>query len=203
MSYWSLILLLHTSQRFAFFSQERSGSTVPSILNRMQTKQTPPTFNKTNKFTSGFQNIVDAYGIGNYREINPGYIYLNLFYYSHSVGMHFSIKHFMHMCLWAQLYWQIYEGKLIATAAAGCEWVRPVVFNAFVHLYVPCCSSIHYHHVPIPVCGDVWGHGSRPADDLCCSLPGDPRESPSCPKERQRGTVTPLTVKRACCSGNN
>uniref|UniRef100_A0A674MBS0 V-type proton ATPase subunit a n=1 Tax=Takifugu rubripes TaxID=31033 RepID=A0A674MBS0_TAKRU len=48
-----------------------SGSTVPSILNRMQTKQTPPTFNKTNKFTSGFQNIVDAYGIGSYREINP------------------------------------------------------------------------------------------------------------------------------------
>ncbi|XP_064421393.1 V-type proton ATPase 116 kDa subunit a 1 isoform X3 [Latimeria chalumnae] len=50
---------------------ERSGSTVPSILNRMQTKQTPPTYNKTNKFTSGFQNIVDAYGIGTYREINP------------------------------------------------------------------------------------------------------------------------------------
>ncbi|XP_051570600.1 V-type proton ATPase 116 kDa subunit a 1-like isoform X2 [Myxocyprinus asiaticus] len=50
---------------------ERSGSNVPSILNRMQTKQTPPTYNKTNKFTSGFQSIVDAYGIGNYREINP------------------------------------------------------------------------------------------------------------------------------------
>uniref|UniRef100_A0A7N6A3J8 V-type proton ATPase subunit a n=1 Tax=Anabas testudineus TaxID=64144 RepID=A0A7N6A3J8_ANATE len=50
---------------------EKSGSTVPSILNRMQTKQTPPTFNKTNKFTTGFQNIVDAYGIGNYREMNP------------------------------------------------------------------------------------------------------------------------------------
>lgn len=45
---------------------------MPSILNRMQTKQTPPTYNKTNKFTSGFQNIVDAYGIGSYREINPG-----------------------------------------------------------------------------------------------------------------------------------
>ncbi|RXM35579.1 V-type proton ATPase 116 kDa subunit a isoform 1 [Acipenser ruthenus] len=50
---------------------ERSDSTVPSILNRMQTKQTPPTYNKTNKFTAGFQNIVDAYGIGTYREINP------------------------------------------------------------------------------------------------------------------------------------
>ncbi|NP_990055.1 V-type proton ATPase 116 kDa subunit a1 [Gallus gallus] len=50
---------------------EHSGSTVPSILNRMQTNQTPPTYNKTNKFTCGFQNIVDAYGIGTYREINP------------------------------------------------------------------------------------------------------------------------------------
>ncbi|KAK2833177.1 hypothetical protein Q5P01_017066 [Channa striata] len=50
---------------------EKSGSTVPSILNRMQTSQTPPTYNKTNKFTSGFQNIVDAYGIGSYREMNP------------------------------------------------------------------------------------------------------------------------------------
>ncbi|KAJ3600627.1 hypothetical protein NHX12_031607 [Muraenolepis orangiensis] len=50
---------------------EKSGSTVPSILNRMQSKQTPPTYNKTNKFTSGFQNIVDAYGVGNYREMNP------------------------------------------------------------------------------------------------------------------------------------
>ncbi|XP_060111313.1 V-type proton ATPase 116 kDa subunit a 1 isoform X2 [Heteronotia binoei] len=50
---------------------EHSGSTVPSILNRMQTNQTPPTYNKTNKFTAGFQNIVDAYGISTYREINP------------------------------------------------------------------------------------------------------------------------------------
>ncbi|XP_036352119.1 V-type proton ATPase 116 kDa subunit a 1 isoform X6 [Ochotona princeps] len=50
---------------------EHSGSTVPSILNRMQTNQTPPTYNKTNKFTCGFQNLVDAYGIGTYREINP------------------------------------------------------------------------------------------------------------------------------------
>lgn len=45
---------------------------MPSILNRMQTKQTPPTYNKTNKLTSGFQSIVDAYGMGSYREINPG-----------------------------------------------------------------------------------------------------------------------------------
>ncbi|XP_076005754.1 V-type proton ATPase 116 kDa subunit a isoform X15 [Genypterus blacodes] len=64
-------MLAGVNSRIDDLQMERSGSTVPSILNRMQTKQTPPTYNKTNKFTSGFQNIVDAYGIGNYREINP------------------------------------------------------------------------------------------------------------------------------------
>uniref|UniRef100_A0A0K0DHA8 V-type proton ATPase subunit a n=1 Tax=Angiostrongylus cantonensis TaxID=6313 RepID=A0A0K0DHA8_ANGCA len=51
--------------------KEESGSQVPSILNRMETSEAPPTYHKTNKFTKGFQNIVDAYGVATYREINP------------------------------------------------------------------------------------------------------------------------------------
>ncbi|KAK0418063.1 hypothetical protein QR680_013355 [Steinernema hermaphroditum] len=50
---------------------EDSGSTVPSILHRMETSEAPPTFHRTNKYTRGFQNIVDAYGMASYREINP------------------------------------------------------------------------------------------------------------------------------------
>lgn len=51
---------------------EESGSQVPSILNRMESTEAPPTYHKVNKFTRGFQNIVDSYGIATYREINPG-----------------------------------------------------------------------------------------------------------------------------------
>lgn len=49
----------------------KSGATVPSFVNRIPSNDTPPTLIRTNKFTSGFQNIVDAYGVGNYREVNP------------------------------------------------------------------------------------------------------------------------------------
>ncbi|XP_063966547.1 V-type proton ATPase 116 kDa subunit a 1-like isoform X3 [Lytechinus pictus] len=50
---------------------ERSGSTVPSILNRMETSEDPPTYNKVNKFTTCYQSLVDAYGVCTYGEVNP------------------------------------------------------------------------------------------------------------------------------------
>ncbi|KAL4669833.1 hypothetical protein H8959_008387 [Pygathrix nigripes] len=50
---------------------ELSGSSMAPIMTTVQSKTAPPTFNRTNKFTAGFQNIVDAYGVGSYREINP------------------------------------------------------------------------------------------------------------------------------------
>ncbi|CAK1546263.1 unnamed protein product [Leptosia nina] len=48
-----------------------SGSPIPSIMHHVRTHETPPTFNRTNKFTRGFQNLIDSYGIASYREVNP------------------------------------------------------------------------------------------------------------------------------------
>ncbi|XP_065174747.1 V-type proton ATPase 116 kDa subunit a 1-like [Sycon ciliatum] len=50
---------------------ERSGAAVAPILNVVDTQMNPPTYNKVNKFTTGFQNIIDAYGVATYQEVNP------------------------------------------------------------------------------------------------------------------------------------
>ncbi|KAK9005472.1 hypothetical protein V6N11_042903 [Hibiscus sabdariffa] len=49
-----------------------SNSQIGTIFHVLQTKESPPTYFHTNKFTSAFQEIVDAYGIAKYQEANPG-----------------------------------------------------------------------------------------------------------------------------------
>lgn len=55
-------------QRAAF----DSNSQVNTIFQVLHTKESPPTFFETNKFTNAFQEIVDAYGVARYQEANPG-----------------------------------------------------------------------------------------------------------------------------------
>ncbi|KAM6965475.1 V-type proton ATPase 116 kDa subunit a [Aplochiton taeniatus] len=68
---WCPVNDLSTLRRALEEGSRKSGATVPSFVNRIPSNDTPPTLVRTNKFTSGFQNIVEAYGVGNYREVNP------------------------------------------------------------------------------------------------------------------------------------
>ncbi|CAG4919613.1 unnamed protein product [Colias eurytheme] len=68
---WVPALDMETIQLALRRGTERSGSSVPPILNRMETLEDPPTYNRTNKFTSAFQHLIYAYGVATYREVNP------------------------------------------------------------------------------------------------------------------------------------
>jgi len=47
------------------------GSTVSPTIEKVYTTEQKPTFNRTNKYTNGFQELINSYGVNTYREVNP------------------------------------------------------------------------------------------------------------------------------------
>ncbi|CAO1618414.1 unnamed protein product [Parajaminaea phylloscopi] len=69
---WCPTFAIHSVQLALNRAAENAGTSVPPVLQELKTKQTPPTYQLTNKFSAGFQSIVDAYAIATYGEVNPG-----------------------------------------------------------------------------------------------------------------------------------
>ncbi|KAK4276538.1 hypothetical protein QN277_014675 [Acacia crassicarpa] len=69
---WSPVFATNKSQVALHRATMDSNSQVGVIFQVLPTKESPPTYFQTNKFTSAFQEIVDAYGVAKYREANPG-----------------------------------------------------------------------------------------------------------------------------------
>ncbi|WFD32933.1 hypothetical protein MSPP1_003986 [Malassezia sp. CBS 17886] len=89
---------------------ESTGAHVSSILQTMRTKETPPTYMRVNKFTEGFQAIIDAYGFATYKEANPGLFAVVTFPF-----------------LFAVMFGDVGHGLiLLAAAGAMVLWERPM-----------------------------------------------------------------------------
>ncbi|KAK5971457.1 V-type proton ATPase subunit a, partial [Trichostrongylus colubriformis] len=102
---------------------DQAGSTVHAVINEMETHKMPPTHFKLNKFTQGFQNIVDAYGIASYREVNPAPWSIISFPFLFAV-MFGDSGHGIIMLL-AALAFVVFEKKLISMK------IKDEIFNTF------------------------------------------------------------------------
>ncbi|CAD5116185.1 unnamed protein product [Dimorphilus gyrociliatus] len=67
---WVPSALIATVQGVLEKAGQNVGSSTPSILHKLPTVN-PPTHVQTNKFTAAYQKVIDAYGVGTYKEINP------------------------------------------------------------------------------------------------------------------------------------
>lgn len=86
---------------------DRAGLSVPTIVNQIKTNKTPPTYNKTNKFTEGFQTIINAYGTAKYQEVNPGLYTIVTFPFLFAVMFgDFGHGCLMTMAATAMIYWE-------------------------------------------------------------------------------------------------
>eukprot|EP00080_Pristionchus_pacificus_P023186 PDM83206.1 MSP domain-containing protein [Pristionchus pacificus] len=100
-----------------------AGSLVHPVLNEMEHHETPPTHFTLNKFTQGYQNIVNAYGMADYKELNPAPWCIISFPFLFGV-MFGDVGHALIMFSFALMF-IIFEKKLEAMK------IKDEIFNTF------------------------------------------------------------------------
>jgi V-type H+-transporting ATPase subunit a len=136
----------------------RSNAQAPSIMEECATDEAPPTFFRCNRFTAVWQDIVEAYGIAAYKEMNPAPWSIATFPFLFAI-MFGDVGHGMLMTV-AALYvvfrerqWRYRKlGDLLQTMYDGRYLILMMgVFSMFTGLIYNECFG-----VPINLFGSTW-----------------------------------------------
>ncbi|KAF9539150.1 H(+)-transporting V0 sector ATPase subunit a [Mortierella hygrophila] len=141
---------------------QRSGSMVPSILNELKTHKEPPTYHKTNKFTSGFQGIVDAYGMAKYREVNPGLFTIISFPFLFAVmfgdvghgilvllaGLYLCLNERKLASVDGEMFQMVFGGRYIVLLMGAFSIFTGMMYNDIFSRALPWFTSGWYFNVP-------------------------------------------------------
>ena len=97
---WCPVVAQARVQAVLVAAARASSAQVNTIFQSLTTAELPPTYFQTNKITSVFQLIVDAYGVARYREVNPTVFTIVTFPFLFAV-MFGDLGHAMLMLLFA------------------------------------------------------------------------------------------------------
>ncbi|KAI8101512.1 hypothetical protein M9435_001618 [Picochlorum sp. BPE23] len=106
----------HVVQNILHEASLKANSTIGTVFQPLVTYEMPPTHYETSKFMSGFQGIVDAYGIARYREANPAVMTIVTFPFLFAV-MFGDIGHGFLMLLFAL--WLVLSEKKLENQKLG------------------------------------------------------------------------------------
>lgn len=107
---WCPIIARRRVQEAIERATYQSSAQVGTIFKELETTEAPPTYFQTNKITSIFQEIVDAYGVARYREVNPAVLTIVTFPFLFAI-MFGDLGHGLIMLLGA-VFMVVYEKKL-------------------------------------------------------------------------------------------
>eukprot|EP00300_Choanocystis_sp_HF-7_P014306 c18642_g1_i1.p2 GENE.c18642_g1_i1~~c18642_g1_i1.p2 ORF type:complete len:796 (+),score=198.82 c18642_g1_i1:81-2468(+) len=131
-----------------------AGASVQSFFHEKPTRAVKPTFFRTNKYTKGFQTIIDAYGMADYQEANPGVFTIVTFPFLFGV-MFGDIGHgtmllmFALLMVWKEkeiarlnapdMFWTIFNGRYLMVAmgvfAIYCGWIYNDCFSLMIDIF--------------------------------------------------------------------
>mmetsp|Transcript_73893 Transcript_73893/g.119927 ORF Transcript_73893/g.119927 Transcript_73893/m.119927 type:complete len:960 (+) Transcript_73893:95-2974(+) len=150
-----------------------SRASVQSVLHRVQTKETPPTYFRNEPVAQGTQSIVDAYGMARYKEFNPAVFSVTTFPFLFGV-MFGDVGHGFMMAMCGFLLVR-YEEKL--KYLANDEMFGTVYkgrYNILMMGIFATYAGFIYNElfaVPMEVFGNtVWCSGESP--DVNCQMLG-------------------------------